>query len=871
MSWLRAARDRIARRFRDRASDEELAEEIRYHLELEAARQLAQGHDPALARARALERFGDPAWIMQATRVERGTFHVEKFMHDLRSAIRSLRKEAGFTTLALFTLALGVGATTTAFTVLDTVLLRPLPYLDSERLVVLAERTRKGSVEVPSFPNFADWREQARSFSGVAAAAGTEPQTVTVGAEPLRVITMGVSRGFFAILGVKPAMGREFNGDENRPGGAAAMMVSHEFWKNQMGGRTPLGAIEGIPVVGVLPDGFHFVTDADVYLPHERSPGTCRTCRNYRVVGRLAPNATLAKTRLEMTTLSRALLASYGNQTAAVDVEVTPLREYLVGDYRMMLTLVLGAAALVLLIACTNLVSALLARGLMRGREMAIRTALGASRARLTRQLFLESGVLAVMGAALGAVLAVALTRLVRVVGSGLMPRLDELHVDGRVLLFAAGLSVVTAVLIGLYPAVRLVGGNPAELLQGARGSKSTVRANVWRGLVGFEIATAFVLLVGSALMIRTLHNILTADTGFQPHGLVTAALVPGDTVDLARVEQLRSDLDALPGVQGVAFSNRLPLNWGGTSGPVRRPNDPMDRDFPAIAGFRMVSAGYFGVLHQSVQRGRDFLPSDNAGNGLVAIITPGIAAKLWPGQDPLGKQIATNYLMKRSAPKGAEDDWLTVVGVVSEASSWTMPRGGQNEIYVPLAQHPERAERQLFALIRTAGDPSVMIPAVRSRLRALAPEMAPRLGTIDERIARTAAGRTFAMAALTLFGAIAMLLAGIGIYGTMSYTFGTRAHEIGIRMALGATPRLVKTQVLIDAALMAGGGIVVGASAGLFATSFLQGTLYGVSHVDPAAYVAGAAVLLATALAGAYVPAYRSSRVDPLSAMRAE
>jgi len=792
-------------------------------------------------------------------------------MHELRAAVRSLLKQSGFTALALFTLALGIGAATTAFTVLDTVLLRPLPYVNSDRLVLLQERSRKGSVDAPSFPNFADWRAQARSFSGIAAVAGAQPLTLRVGTEPIRVTMKGVSRGFFAVLGVKPAVGREFTDDENRAGGSDAAMVSYDFWQAQMGARLPLGSIEGTPIVGVLPQGFHFLDDADIYTPHERFPGTCRTCRNYVVVGRLAANATLSSARAEMTALSRAFLATYATETSAADVDVMFLREFMIGDYRMMLTLVFGASALVLLIACTNLVSALLARGLRRGREMAVRAALGASRTRLMRQLLVESGLLALAGAGLGAALTVVLTRVVRLLGTGLLPRLDELHVDGRILAFTAALSVLTAVIIGVYPALRLAGGNPGQLLHGARGSGGTVRGSVWRALIGFEIATAFVLAVGSVLMIRTLHNILTADTGFQAHGLVTAALVPGDTVDLARFEQLRADLSALPGVQGVAFANRLPLRWGSASGPVRRPNDPLDRDWPAMAGFRLVTSDYFSVLRQPVQRGRDFAADDKAGNTLVAIVTPGIAAKLWPGQDPIGKLIATNYLMKRNAPKGAEDNWLTVVGVVAEASSWTMTRGTQNEIYVPLAQFPGRTEGQLAALVRTSGNPAAMIPAIRTRLRALAPEMPARLGTIDERIATTAAGRTFAMVALTAFGAIALLLAGVGIYGTMSYTFGTRMNEIGVRMALGATPALVKADVLADAAAMSASGIAVGVMGALFATRFLQGTLYGVSHVDPLAYVAGAAVLMITALAGAYVPAHRSSRVDPMLAMRAE
>ena len=324
------------------------------------------------------------------------------------------------------------------------------------------------------------------------------------------------------------------------------------------------------------------------------------------------------------------------------------------------------------------------------------------------RQLFLESALLAVAGTALGAVLAVVFTRVVRLLGVGLVPRLEELHVDAGVLAFAVALSVATSLLIGLYPALRLAGGDPGSLLHGARGSSGTVRASVWRVLVGFEVATAMVLLVGSALLVRTMRNILTADTGLQVHGVVTASLVPDDTVDMGRLGHLGDELASLPGVSGVAFANHLPLDWGSTAGPVRRPTDPVDHDFPAMAGFRLVSSGYFDVMRQPLLRGRAFTSADRDGAPMVAIITPGIANALWPGRNPIGERIITNYLWNQV---------LTVVGVATEASIWNSPRGEQNEIYVPLAQHPTRTEGQLVAFVRTMRDPAATIPAIRARL----------------------------------------------------------------------------------------------------------------------------------------------------------
>jgi predicted permease len=479
------------------------------------------------------------------------------------------------------------------------------------------------------------------------------------------------------------------------------------------------------------------------------------------------------------------------------------------------------------------------------------------------RLLFAETGLLVVFGSLLGAAVALLLTRGVKLFGAGLVPRLDELSVDGSVLAFVGAVAVMSAVIAGLYPALRLAGGDPGDALRAARGEGAVVRRSVWRVLVGFEVATAVVLLVGSALLIRTLYNILNADTGFDPKGVVTASLSPTGLTP-AKIDRIRTELAAVPGVSGVAFSTQLPFAWGNQSAPVRRPGDPVDRDWLAMGGFRVVTSQYFSVLRQPVLRGRAFTDQDRAGSALVAIVTPGIAERLWPGQDPIGKTVATNYM---------PDTWMTVVGVVAEASSWSMPRGSQNELYVPLAQQPnaEPARMQLVAAIRSAGDVETLIPVVRDRLRALAPDSPARISTLEAHIRASAADRRFAMFALSAFGVIALVLAGIGIYGVVSYTVVTRTREIGIRMALGATPEVVRSEVLRGAATMAMTGIAAGVVAGWFATRYLESSLYGISRRDPLAYLAGGTILLVAALLGAYVPARRSSRVDPLLAIRGD
>ena len=864
MSWFDALRERAKNRFAPR--DHELDEEIAYHLELETRRQVATGCDPQVARARALARFGNVPQVAEATRDERGTHLMEGGMQDLRWALRSLRKNPGFTALALVTLVLGIGAATVAFTVLDTVLLRPLPYANADRLVYMQEVTAKQSMRPPSYPNFVDWRERTRSFDGVVSAMYPFSQTVWPGdasSTPVRATMLGLSKRFFATLGVRPAVGREFSDDESRVDGPRAVMVSYEFWQTQMGGRMPLGTIrwgEPVQVVGVAPPNFRFMRAADVYFAHEKGPGTIRSAHNYMVVGRLKQGVTIDAARAEMATLSKALLATYGTETEAANVDLKFLRDYLVGDYRTMLSVVFGAAALVLLIACTNLISAQLARGWAREREVVIRAALGASRGRIARQLFIESLLLVGGGAVLAAGFAVFATQAIKKLGTGLVPRLNELSLSGGVFGFVGAIAIATALIVGIYPALRLAGGDAGLVIRSARGSSVSVKTSVWRLLVGFEVALAVVLLVGSALLVKTLHNILTADTGIVSRGVVTAAITPEE--DPNRIDDVLRGLASLPGVDGAAFTNRLPFTWGDQSGPVRRQTDPLDHDWPALAGFRVVTPDYFSILKQPILRGRAFTAADREGAPHVAIITSGIADKLWPGQDPIGKIVATNYLMK---------DWLTVVGVVTEASSWTMPRGSQHEIFVPLAQHLTSTQGQLVAVLRTSGDAQTLVPAVRTRLRQLLPTSPAQIGTMDERIARSAADRRFAMISLLVFGGIAVCLAGVGIYGVIWYIVTTRTHEIGVRLALGATAAMIQREVLSSAAIMALGGIVFGAVGGIFATRYLQSTLYGVSRLDPSMYVVGAAIALAATLLGALMPARRTSRIDPMISLRGE
>jgi putative ABC transport system permease protein len=865
MSWLSALRHRITGRLSHTPVDG-LPEEIAFHLELETDRQRGRGFNTPAAQAEALARFGDPGSVLRSARAAGEPAWLDTALHDLRAAWRGLTKHPAFSVLAIATLALGIATTTVAFTVLDTVLLRSLPYRQADRLVMLEDHVADGSAIPSSFPNFADRRNQSRSFNGVAAEMFPYNSTVNAGGDNVRVAVMGVSRNFFGTLGAPLARGRELNANEHLPGAPAAVMVSYEFWQSQMNGRPELGTIrlsdETVPVVGVAARGFKFFEDADVYISNERFAGTCRSCSNYRVFGRLVPGVSRAAAQAELATIQAGLQQTYGHDERTAKVQLVPMREYLVAGFRALLAVVFAAAGLVLAIACINLISAQLARGLARSRELAVRSALGASYRRLVSQLLLESLLLAMAAAACGGGLAVTVIRAVRVAGKGLLPRLQELRIDLTMFGFVVLAALITGLVIGVLPAIRLARTQPGTLLGSARGSAQSVRLGAWRALVAGETGLAIILVAGSSLLVRTMHNIVTADTGFGSAGLLTAALPSVDSLVLGRLPSLAEDLRAVPGVVDVAWTNSLPLQWGNNSGPVRRPTDPVDHDFPARAGFRLVSSNFFTVLRQPILQGRGFMAADIPGSPAVVVVSDGLARTLWPGESPIGKTLFTTYL---------GDHPLTVIGVAGEASSWSQPRGAQPEIYVARAQFPFAGESQAIAMIRTNLNPHALFVPLRTRFHAVLPEDPVRLDTIDDRILRSAADRRFATLALTAFGLVALLLAAVGVYGTMSYLVTSRTRELGVRLALGAAPARLLRQVLTDAAGMAAIGIVPGIVAGLLLTRLLQATLYGVGHTDPIAYLLGAAVLLATAVGAALIPAWRSSRVDPLVAMAAD
>jgi putative ABC transport system permease protein len=654
-------------------------------------------------------------------------------------------------------------------------------------------------------------------------------------------------------------------------------MVSHGFWQTHLGSNANLEAVQLDiggrlqAVVGVMPPGFVLFEEADVYFPYEQHPIEIRNAHNYHVVGRLRPDVTYPQALDEMAVLGAALKEEYGDDTQAVGVNMAYLHGEIVGDGRRAILVLLGAAALVLLVACSNVASTLLARGATRRREFAIRAALGASRFRLTRQLLAESLLLATGGAVIAAALAGFLVGTLRQLGMGMVPRVGEVTVDSRVLAFTAALAVATAVLFGLFPALRLSNARHDPLRWRSATGQGTARMLPWRVLLAMEAGFALLLLIGSGLLIRSLAEILRLEAGYQTDGVLTVEIQPpGSRYPNAEArvplyEGMLAELRSLPGVQEVGLANLLPLDAGTRTGPVLLPpiSDPEDPDeWAAIAGWRVADAEYFEALRIHLLRGRFFDERDVDGTPGVAIVNEALANRLWPDEDPIGKSVRALWDFR--------NEELSVIGVVTEARHWGWQAGRQYEIYMHHRQRPEHTWA-MRAVIHTVGDPAALIPAARERLRAVDPNVPVRLQTMEQRLAGTVTDRRFTMAVLVGFAAIALILAAVGIYGVVSYTVARSTSEIGLRVALGADPRRLRTlmqrQVMLPILIGTGTGIV----AGVGLTRLMQSLLYEVRPADPVTFSLVSALLLATAAVASYVPARRATRVDPVVAMRAE
>ena len=799
-------------------------------------------------------------------------------LQDARFGVRVLWKRPGFTAVALAVLALGVGANTAIFSVVNAVLLRPLPYPGSERIVAFdgVNPARGVKQSNMSAPDFADWKAQAHSFEALS--IYTEGgSNLTGGGEPERVTAGWVGTDFFRAMGVGAALGRALLPEDENPGAANVVVISHGLWQRHFGAdpaavgrKVELGG-RSREVVGVMPPGFDFPRRAEVWGPLQlEAAKEPRDNRSYSVLGRLREGASLAQAQAELDTITARLSESYPVTNAGWGVALAPLKDALVGETRAALFLLLAAVALVLLIACANVANLLLARAAGRRREVALRLALGAGRWRVARQMLTESLMLALAGGALGAGLSVWLTDLLVALAPANTPRLAEASLDARVLLFATAATLLTGLAFGLVPALQASKADLGESLkEGGRGS-SGGRSRVRSALVVAEVALSLLLLAGAGLLVKSFARLQAVSPGFDSGGVLTARVsLPGarykEPAQKAEFfKALTERLAALPGVEAAGATISLPLGgsnlsvWRGLI-PEGRPATP---EASEAAAYAVVTPGYFRTMRVPLRSGRVFDERDDANAPKVLVINETLARKVFPGQDAVGRHI--HIWRDEEFPR-------RVVGVVGDTKHASLDEDDAPQMYVPHAQ--DAGWGGLSVAVRTrGGDPSALTPALREEVRALDRQLPVYdVKTAGKVLADSTAYRRVTMFLMAGFAAAALLLAGVGLYGVLSYAVAQRTHEIGIRMALGAQGRDVLRLVVRQGMLLTLAGLGLGLGAALLLTRLMEGLLYGVSAADPAVYALVSLLLGAVALLACLVPARRATKVDPMVALRYE
>jgi putative ABC transport system permease protein len=801
---------------------------------------------------------------------------------DLRYAFRSIRKNPGFTAVAVLTLALGIGANTAIFSVVNAVLLRPLPFRDPSSLCLLTERMPTIPVLGPSYLNYKDWRTESRSFENIGAARNTI-LTLTGTGEPERVQGQMATASLFPLLGTSALLGHTFSAEEDRVGGPAVVLLSYGFWQSHFGGAPdaigrPL-TLDSQPymISGVLPRGFQLIQPADVYLPFEPWAARLPDDRSWHpgiiAVGRLKPGVSLDSARAETISIAKHLEEKYPINNTGVSANVNPLQEQLVKDIRPALVLLLGAVGLVLLIACANIANLLLSRAASRQREVAVRTAIGAGRGRLIRQFLTESSVLAIGGGLAGVALAYAAApALVQLAGASL-PALGPIEPDQRLLLFVCAVVVLSGILFGLGPAVQTMRFDlRAVLNEGARGSTGARGQKRLRGLLAVsEIGFAIVLLTGAGLLLRSFERLQSVEPGFRPEKLLVADLPlsqrawPQAATRMAFFDRVTDRARSLPGVTAAGAAAVLPVSGGGSRLYFNIEGRPPKSGHDYILfGYRPVSPHYLETLRVPLLRGRFLTDSDTEQAPFAAVINQSLARSYFPNQDPIGKHIQAGALPEPSEP------WFQIVGIVGDMKQ-NLATDSAAEVYVPYRQ----ADRiiPIFALsmvLRTAQDPRTEAAALRRAVHELdSNQPLVKVRTMEENIATSVAEPRFRTTLLAIFAGCALLLAIIGLYGVMSYSVSQQAPEIGIRLTLGAQRSDILRMVLAQGLRLAAAGVIAGVAAALALTRLLANFLFAVGTADPVTYAVVAALLIGVALLACYIPARRAMQVDPMVSLR--
>jgi putative ABC transport system permease protein len=862
--------------------DEDLTEELRAHIDLLTEKKIGEGLKPEEARRAALIEVGGIEQVKERVREVRTGRPLEDLSQDLRYALRGLRKHRGFTVVAVITLALGIGANTAIFTVINTVLLRPLPYEQPDQLVVLMEVISERPVGV-SYPNFVDWRSQSTSLENIAAVRNRESFNLTGAGESERLQGRLVSANFLNTLGVKPIRGRDFLAEDDQPGANPVAIISHALWQRRFGadesiiGKQVTLNGQQFTVTGITPPDFQYGAEADISVPiglsaerfklRGKDPGI-------NAFARLKPGTSMEAANAELNTIAARLEQQYPDSNTGRRLRVESLRESVVGQVRPILLTLLGAVGFVLLIACANVANLLLTRSAGRQKEMAIRTALGAGRARILRQLFTESAVLALAGGVVGLVLAVWGTKLIASYIPEGIPRMTELGIDGRVLLFTLGASLLTGVFFGLAPALQSSDKNLTETLKEGERNSSRGHNRAGKLLVISEVALTLVLLVGAGLLVKSFWRLSQVDPGFDPQNVLAMQVsINVRPEEGPRVNSFLSDLQSrvktLPGVQSVSVSNGLPFEGANFPPFVIEGQPPPAPGQDPTGLLYTVSTDYFKTMGIDLVRGRLFSSQDTRESPQVALIDEVFARQYFPNQDPIGQRFKLNT-------PGADSH--EIVGVVRHVEHVGLE--GQTastaEFYfnfdqLPIATLP-RYVRRVNVLVRTTVEPLSLAGPVRNQISALDKDQAVfNVRTMEQALSRSVAARRFSMILLGVFALLALTLAAVGIYGVISYSVAQRTREVGIRMALGASTSDVIKLVVRDGLKLVLIGVGVGLAGALALTRMMATLLFGVTTTDALTYTTVALVLIVVALIACCIPARRATKVDPLVALRFE
>jgi len=878
---LRAWLVRLAAVFQPSLKDQELSEELQIHLQMHIEDNVRAGMSLPEARRNALIKLGGLVQTQELYRERRGLPMLETILSDARFGIRMLRKNPGFTVVAIVTLALGIGANVAVFSIVNGVLLHPLPFADADRLVMAGEREDEGKPSTTSFATYEDWTVRSKSFEELTLYRQWQPTLMDPG-EPEQLIGLRVANNYFHTLGIKMAAGRDFTAADDRPTTRFVVLLGHDLWQRRFNsdpktvGRTINLSGKSFTIVGILPANYESLISSDLHargveiwgaLGYDASlRDACRTCRHLRAIGRLRPEVSVAQAGAEVSAITDELRNEHPTEYSSGGAMVAPLYDDLLGDVSTTLYVLLGAVGFVLLIACANVANLLLARATHREREIAMRAALGASRARIVRQVLVENCSLALAGGFMGLLLARWTPEILTAIRAANLPRLDQVRIDWHVLAFALAIAVFTGVLSGVVPALRMTKINLQTALQeGSRGSSAG--SGMRSFLVVSEIALSLTLLLGAGLLVRGLLRLVNVRPGFEPAHVLTLRVSPvgpryeKDEPMREYIARANEKVRSIPGVVASGTASQIPFggNFDTTGLHVEGKMNANPALDPSAERY-VISDGYLAAMGIGLLRGRDISIRDGQGSEQVMLVNETAAREIWPGEDPIGQHV---HVGDAKAPP------RTVVGIVGDVHHYSLDAAPTMQFYIPVTQTDTS---ELVFAVRSTGDPSQMANAVRLAIRA-ADETLPiyRVVPMREYVAATMADRRLALTLFGSFAGIALTLSVVGIYGVTEYTVAQRTREIGIRMALGAQNGQVLRLMLRQGATLAVAGVTLGTVFSFFLTGFLRSLVFGVALTDPLTFLAASAVLTAAAMVACWVPSRKVISVDPVIALRHE